>query len=563
MDYVFRVPLRLASGVIMMIAYGGGFAWAQSDDCATATVVGIGSHSGDTSAAANDGSASCGDSATSGDLWYRFTPTEDCLLFLDTCGGTDWDTVLSVHTSCPGVPGNELSCNDDACAVQSRLGVSVTNGTTYWIRVAGWQGATGAYTMDLNCPAGGGAGADVFLGELSVLEQFGREGDEIGCAIDTPLCNAGLEPLDWYANPDPRHPFMVYNLYRLQGSRFEQIGQSWVKHGFGAAQENTCGLGCIPHPDGTRLGVGCSDTYGASLNAFQPGLGPRREINPWTGAYSFAGSLLENDPGAVDDVDRRLRVHDADLDPVQNPGASYLAEVYILAHDDADHLNSVAWEPVLLSGSPGGTWAFDIGASDTRIGPAIEGWPGALRTTIPSQPTDDGRCILGVRTSDNGNGTWHYEYVLYNHDMDRQVGAFIVPVAVSTTVTNVGFHAVESNNEGYSNAPWTWTRAGGSMAWATEAHSVNPTANSLRWGTAYSFRFDADAAPVNTTVTLGLFKPGTPAALSGATLGPTGPASIPAISGTGLMILIGLVMLCGAFVLGRSPTAEIEQPNEK
>jgi hypothetical protein len=118
-------------------------------------VVGIGSYSGDTSAATNDGSASCGDSATSADVWYRFTPTGDCLLFLDTCGGATWDTVLSVHTGCPGAPGNELACNDVACLVQSRIGVSVSNGSTYWIHVAGWQGATGAFTLDLNCPTGG------------------------------------------------------------------------------------------------------------------------------------------------------------------------------------------------------------------------------------------------------------------------------------------------------------------------------------------------------------------------------------------------------------------------
>ena len=48
---------------------------------------------------------------------------------------------------------------------------------------------------------------------------------------------------------------------------------------------------------------------------------------------------------------------------------------------------------------------------------------------------------------------------------------------------------------------------------ATETHATNADANALRWGTLYNFRFDANAAPVAGTVTLGLFKPGTPTSM--------------------------------------------------
>ena len=55
--------------------------------------------------------------------------------------------------------------------------------------------------------------------------------------------------------------------------RFEQIGQSWLKHAFTALQDNVCGFGCTPASTALILASGCSDPYSASLNAGQSGLG--------------------------------------------------------------------------------------------------------------------------------------------------------------------------------------------------------------------------------------------------------------------------------------------------
>ena len=68
------------------------------------------------------------------------------------------------------------------------------------------------------------------------------------------------------------HPVIPQNLYRMSGGpsntdRFEQIGQSWLKHGVEAVQEDTCGFGCIPAATVFTLGVGCSDPYLANQNA--------------------------------------------------------------------------------------------------------------------------------------------------------------------------------------------------------------------------------------------------------------------------------------------------------
>ena len=42
----------------------------------------------------------------------------------------------------------------------------------------------------------------------------------------------------------------------------------------------------------------------------------------------------------------------------------------------------------------------------------------------------------------------------------------------------------------------------------------------MRWGTLYNFRFDAAAPPGPATLTLGLFKPGTPDSIGVAAVGP-------------------------------------------
>lgn len=549
-----KTATRLFAGFILALSARSP-APAQSDACATATVIASGDYAGSTSAATNDGSASCGSSSTSPDVWYRFTAASDVRLTVDTCD-SGYDTVLSLHSGCPGTSSNELVCNDDSCNLGSRVQTDLTAGQSVLIRIAGWQGQTGAFNLHVASGPWPSVGADAFIGELAEMQQFGREGDVIGCGIDTPLCNAGDDPLDWFANPDPRHPMAVLNFYRRSATRLEQIGQSWAKHGYGAAQRNECGFGCIPHDDATRLGVGCSDTYGAATNAAFNFLGPRSEINPWTGAFVFAGSYLDEHLGDPhDSVDHRLQIRDADFVP-GDPATSYLCEVYIVCHDDADHLNSVAWEPVGLSGVPGGTWTFDVSAAQTQVGPAIDSWTGASQVVIPPQPVDDGRCFLSWTAAPNGDGTWHYEYALYNLDMDRGVQALKINMLPSVLVSNVGFHAVEAHGEGISNAPWASSRDATGLRWTTQSYTQNPLASALRWGTMYNYWFDANASPGNGSVTLDPFKPGTPATLTASGVQTPGGSCVGDLNGDGVVDLTDLATLLTHFGSGGALAAD-------
>ena len=67
--------------------------------------------------------------------------------------------------------------------------------------------------------------------------------------MGTDSCNAGVVNLNWFALPNNDHPVIPQNLYRMSGGatnddRFEQIGQSNVKHAFTALTQNLCGFGC-------------------------------------------------------------------------------------------------------------------------------------------------------------------------------------------------------------------------------------------------------------------------------------------------------------------------------
>lgn len=372
-------------------------------------------------------------------------------------------------------------------------------------------------------------GPDMAFCQLYDLRQYGHLGSILGLAIATTSWNRGTADLMWFQNPDERHPFIVSNLYRLEDDRFEQIGQSWVKHGFYALSGEQCGTQCTyeqGHGQGDWLGVGCTDTYTSSLNASQSGLGPRYEINPWTGRYHYPGSYLSSSHSHDGQIEHRLQVSTTDLSPVTHPTAQYFLEGYYVVADDVENMNNGAWKPVIpVPPASGSTWNFTMSGPGTmaNVGFAIDAWSGARQTVIAAEvppkkfDSPDGRCILAAKAFDLGDNRWRYEYALLNIDMNRKVNSFSIPVNPASDVENIGFHFQPNDDEPFSNVPWTATVADGAITWTTED-------NPIRWGTLYNFRFEVNAAPVDTDATIGQYETGTSDTLSGVT---TGPAATP------------------------------------
>jgi subtilisin family serine protease len=124
------------------------------DACGAAEPIGPGvTLQGTTVGATNDGSASCGSSGASPDVWYYYSPVGNGYAQLSLAGSA-FDTVLSIHSGCPGTVANQLACNDDYAGPQSTISnLFVQSGHEYWIRISGKDGATGAFQFILTGPA--------------------------------------------------------------------------------------------------------------------------------------------------------------------------------------------------------------------------------------------------------------------------------------------------------------------------------------------------------------------------------------------------------------------------
>ena len=404
-------------------------------------------------------------------------------------------------------------------------------------------------------------GPDVIVGDMPDMEQFGSAGTQVGLAVATTSCNNGTQPLHWFASPDNDHPVIPQNFYRMSGGtnnneRFEQIGQSSCKHAFLALEGNACGFGCNTSgcTTGSNLCPGCSDPYSASLNS-GPNLGSRAWINPFTGFYprGDSGTPPNNHSGhAHNGVSHRILVEVDDLNTTLNAGASYFAEAqYVTPHEyawcqahpgECNMYNNASWRQFVVTGTT--NFSFSGFGATVRTQPAIMAWvvTGATVTQIQPDLANDGFGLLGYKVTNPGPGVWHYEYALYNQNLDRAIQSFSVPLGAGINVSNIEFHAPPQhpawandgtlNSQGYSSTPWTMTQAGNSITWNTETFAQNQNANAIRWGTLYNFRFDADQPPQSSSATVGFFKTGSP--IMAAIQGPTGgtPTPTPTASST-------------------------------
>jgi Tol biopolymer transport system component len=181
-----------------------------------------------------------------------------------------------------------------------------------------------------------------------------------------------------------------------------------------------------------------------------------------------------------------------------------------------------------------GTTSFNftaVGDTETMT-PAINAWPGATIQTIEPEPGVDGRAFIAYKVTGpfGVENRWHYEYAIYNQNLDRGIQSFSVPGGCGMgTPVNLGFHAPLNHpgfandgtvgDAGYSNAPWTMGGSSAAASWFSETFAQNPNANALRWGTLYNFRFDTGTPPTATNATIGFFKTGTPTTV--AVLGPS------------------------------------------
>ena len=352
-----------------------------------------------------------------------------------------------------------------------------------------------------------GESPDIIVGDIwGGVARYPTLGGITAYALGTDACNLGT---CWanFIQISSDHPIFGQNLFRLKNGRFEQIGQSWVKHTFGADQNDTCSNSCIPAPNQSHLGVNCSDAYAPQQNGGQTMLGPKSDINPYTGAFVYPFSHI-NETGIF--TYKRLQVHNTDVNPALNPGALYYAEVQYISPDDAlggNGANNCTYRRVTVL--PGGTFGLQLVDQAHREEAAIQAWGDVDPTVLESVAgvAADGIFRIASKATFLGQDRWHYEYAVQNINVTRGANSFSVTIPAGTTITNIGFHDVDYHSgEIYDNVNWTASQASGAVVWKV-ATSDEATANNLRWGTLYNFRFDADVPPGTQSVTLSLPNP--------------------------------------------------------
>jgi hypothetical protein len=384
-----------------------------------------------------------------------------------------------------------------------------------------------AFALVLAAPAASAhaaPGPDVTVYRLTDIQNYGAVAGVRAYAIGTTSCNVGSAPVNWCDNPggcgggmldDRQHPVIAQNLYRLKDGRFEQIGMSWLKHGFVSTNSfaNDC-RGSLnetcqsPPLGGDQLGIGCTDTYGAGLNGSRP-LGMRSEVDPTTGFFPFPETFVPT----TNVIDQRLQVDEDDLNPALNPGATYWAEGQYISDNDAlegNPFNNASYAPVTVGAPP--TYNLSLGTT-VRERFAIQRWAvsdptvALVEVDYPSVPVQ--RFLVARKVTRTAPGTWHWEIAVQNVNSALAMGALTIDFPGAAAITQAGFKDIDHHSgEPYSTTDWTVEvdAPTSRVTWRTQDFDDDPNANALRWGTMYNFWFDV-ATPAAPAARLETFEP--------------------------------------------------------
>ncbi len=383
-------------------------------------------------------------------------------------------------------------------------------------------------------------GPDVTILNLDGLSNDGADGEYRGFSVGTDSCNVGDKPLNWcdnFPNCGPlspaQHPVIAGNLYRVKEGRLEQLGKSWLKHGFFATNsfDSACGdssnpdnpPNCTDPPEGfNQLGVGCTDLYGPGLNGSRE-LGMRYEVNAATGVFPFPETLMP----FSGNVDQRIRVHQDDLNPDLNSGARYFFESQYISDNDAtaetngvsNAFNNASYREATVNSS----LSMSFSGSTVRERSAIHAWQ-AVDPSVEIVNAD----FVGAsgvqerfevaRKITQSDGTYTTVLAIRNMNSDQAARSLTVSFGKGNAgLSSPTFHAVENHSgeiasgEGgdvLKTEDWANAVAANSVSWTTDDFATDPAANALRWGTTFTFSFDSTTHPDDALYEIGLYKSG-------------------------------------------------------
>lgn len=116
-------------------------------------------------------------------VWYRFTPSANAVVRIDT-GGSDFDTALGVFTGSAITGLTGLGCDNNGLDARlSKLTLQVTGGTTYYIQAGGFGASTGS-TLKVNL------GSATLPPDAFVVALECGNGLGVSCAVPLPASGA-------------------------------------------------------------------------------------------------------------------------------------------------------------------------------------------------------------------------------------------------------------------------------------------------------------------------------------------------------------------------------------
>ncbi|MDP1661658.1 MAG: hypothetical protein Q8L55_07055, partial [Phycisphaerales bacterium] len=318
-------------------------------------------------------------------------------------------------------------------------------------------------------------GCDGLVGSASGVSTYGNatvNGQLVrSFAVGTNTWNMGNRPMEWVSSGS-NHPKLFQNIYRAKGKQFHHVALGWGKRGFAVANGtfNAAFGPCVTSVSGgtmpSKLGINCTDPYGAGTNASQTYLGPRFDVNPITGAFSPGNATGLFPAVSTANIDRRCVGLDSDFQAPAATGATFYAEAFVVTPDDAQWGNSrnnystrkLAAFPTLNSGSSTQTLSFattpnyrataiehfaadtagvtlsytDFHERNNTFMDKYESWEtGETSIVVRPAPISTsaqafGRFITTSSATDNGDGTWTYDYAVMNVNSHRSGGSLHV-----------------------------------------------------------------------------------------------------------------------------------------
>ncbi len=241
-------------------------------------------------------SASCGFGGNPGsrDVFFTYTATASGTIAFQTCtppgftAGTLSNTQVTVHdTSCPGTLTN-LACNDDSCGLLSSASLSVVSGTTYFVRVAGYVGATGTFYLTVT-PAQPPPANDACANAIPITDGL-TTSTCVGAATEAglPAACATFTSDVWfsYTNPSSTCPASVtIDMCTVTTNAFDSVLVVWT---------GTCG---------SLTQLACNDDFCAASGApshvvfaLTPGQTVLISVGAWSNsqAYPFAMNVTHH-----------------------------------------------------------------------------------------------------------------------------------------------------------------------------------------------------------------------------------------------------------------------------